>query len=108
MNFVPVNAVINSLAAAQSAQSRGDAERNSQEISAQQRVAQLSAGAEQVHGESSTEERDADGRLPYQRPGQRRGQDGTLPGEPAQPPVDAELLVKDPSGEVGGELDILG
>ncbi len=106
MSVVPTSGIGSLVAGVQTAQGRGDTDRAAQDIGSQQRVSQLAAGAEQVQGEATTHERDADGRLPYQRPGQRQaaGDAPAIEHDATQP----DHLVKDPTGQTGTELDLVG
>ncbi|MGE0608723.1 MAG: hypothetical protein AB7O62_16635 [Pirellulales bacterium] len=106
MSLIPTSGIGHIVAGVQAAQGRGDPDRAAQEIGSQQRVSQLAAGAEQVNGEASTHERDADGRLPYQQQNTRqKSADGNEAASDADP---SAPLPKDPTGQTGTTLDLTG
>jgi type II secretory pathway pseudopilin PulG len=94
------------------AQSQGtDVQRAQQESTHQAREAQAGEKAQQASGVGQTEQdeaaadRDADGRRPWEQPpGARPDASGAARSEP---PPDQPVSV-DPTGERGGQLDLLG
>lgn len=113
MSLVPISNVVNIVAGTAIAQTRGDADRAQHDLTNQQRVVQsgarseAAAGIDETNGDKSTHERDADGRLPYQRPNQPADQ--PIPSSSDAPAASQPLLqVQDPTGETGNELDVLG
>lgn len=67
------------------------------------RQAEAAAGIGQTEEDSQAAERDADGRRLWEAPTEKREGEG----EPSQEDP-ATPLSKDPAGEAGGELDLLG
>lgn len=104
--------ILGGIAGAPLAQTKGaDAERAEQDVSNQQRQvtnelkAEAAAGIAETDGKQhETNERDADGRRPWEFPG-RKGAPAAPEPEPqaTEPPPS-----KDPSGESGGQLDLSG
>lgn len=68
------------------------------------RQAEAAAGIGQTEEDSQASERDADGRRLWEAPPEKREPDD------AEPPTEASAtpLSKDPAGEAGGELDLIG
>ena len=67
--------------------------------------AELAAGIGQTEEDSEAQERDADGRRPWEQAAKPQPQ----PAEELPPESDAKAVrPKDPSGERGGELDLVG
>jgi hypothetical protein len=92
------------------AQTKGsDVDRTQQDASSQQRhvnnelKAEAAAGIAETDGqEHQTNERDADGRRPWELPAKKKA------APAAEAEVDAEPQSKDPSGDSGGQLDLTG
>jgi hypothetical protein len=68
------------------------------------RQAEAAAGIGETEEDSQASERDADGRRLWEAPPEKREEDG----EPPTAESSATLLGKDPAGEAGGQLDLLG
>jgi hypothetical protein len=75
------------------------------ETKAEQRAEQ-SAGIGQTEEDSQAGERDADGRRPWEHPTSKPAATETPATTPAT--TDVPALVKDPTGERGSELDLVG
>lgn len=106
MSIGPLGPIAPSLAATSQAQAKSDAEtsqvvRDNQERRvAGDRQAEMAAGIGETDGENhQTEERDADGRRPWEIPPTRRKDSES---EEHQPPP------SDPRGELGRLLDLSG
>lgn len=109
MQLGPLGQISASAAGAPLAQSKGtELDRTHQESAAHQRQIRTeqqaadAAGIGQTDGqEHQTDERDADGRLPWE-----------IPARPANPqgeqPEDSPSRCPDPSGTTGTHLDLLG
>jgi hypothetical protein len=126
MSIGPLPPVITSAAGAPLAQTQGPEVERAQHASsvAQQQAqgqqkAETAAGIGEADGaDHQTGERDADGRLPWQRRRNRAGQPGAaarrdIPaaeGPPSSPPPEPEPppSPKDPSGQSGSLLDLAG
>ena len=82
---------------------RGEADQ-AREIEAA-RQAEAAAGIGETEEDSQASERDADGRRPWEGPPQK----GKEHQEDGPPLASSEApLSKDPAGDAGGELDLLG
>jgi hypothetical protein len=101
--------IAGSVSGAPLAQAKGsDIERTGQDAAAQQRVVETQQKAEAAGGvgepdmeDHQTADRDADGRLPWQRPSAQQA--AAKPGDaPPSPPP------KDPTGQSGNLLDLSG
>ncbi len=107
MQVGPLGNVAAGAAGAALAQTKGtELDRTQQDLAAHQRRIQTeqqaaeAAGIGQTDGqEHQTDERDADGRLPWQ-----------MPNRPAQnpPPPTPPCRPEDPTGTAGTQLDLLG
>ena len=100
--------MIGSLAATPLPQKAADADKIQRDAIDQSRVAQAETAAEAAAGIGETEEdsqaaeRDADGRRLWEAPPNKQADD-------AAPATDSSpQLSKDPTGEAGGELDLVG
>lgn len=105
--------MIGSAAGAPAAQSHGsDVQRTQQDVAGQTRAAQMDQKAEQASGVGQTEqheqanERDADGRRPWELGGRPAVDDAEATGEPSG--STGPLKAKDPSGLAGRHLDLQG
>jgi hypothetical protein len=68
------------------------------------RQAEAAAGIGQTEEDSQAAERDADGRRPWEAPpGEKKSPDAEI-----SPAVGSTPLSKDPAGDAGGELDLVG
>ena len=67
------------------------------------RQAEAAAGIGQTEEDSQASERDADGRRLWEAPPEKREEEGEPSTEASTTPHS-----KDPAGEAGGELDLLG
>jgi hypothetical protein len=104
-------ALISGLSSTPLSQRTAEADKAQQSATEQSRSAEASERAELAAGIGQTEEdngatdRDADGRRLWERPAEKK------PGQPlsaAAPPPPAAVLSKDPTGQCGGELDLVG
>ncbi|MEX2173434.1 MAG: hypothetical protein WD872_03675 [Pirellulaceae bacterium] len=100
--------IIGGLATAAQSQRTAEVDRAGREAAERARETQSELKAESASGigeteeDSQTSERDADGRRLWERPPQ-----AGHPGQPA-PEDAASPTGKDPTGESGGELDLVG
>jgi hypothetical protein len=98
---------IGSFAAAPATQRTSDADKTQQATTEQSRAdaaaeyAEKAAGIGETREESEADDRDADGRRLWERPDQRK-EDETAPVSPEAPPA------IDPTGTMGGQLDLTG
>lgn len=103
---------VSSVAGSSLAQTKGsELERTGMEVAGHERQQDVGRKAENAQGigatdgeEHQTAERDADGRRLWEAP---LGEKKSAAGELASPQAD-EHRAKDPSGESGGQLDLLG
>jgi hypothetical protein len=101
--------IIASLATSGYAQRTADVERLERDTSDQSRVADSNAKAEKAAGigepeeEAPIEDRDADGRQPWELSDHREGASAV-----ATPPETEPVTAKDPHGESGNLLDVSG
>jgi hypothetical protein len=102
--------MIGSLASGAAAQRTSESDKASRESVGQTRAADAAQRAENAAGIGQTEEdsqaadRDADGRRPWEHPSAK-----SPPAEQvAEAATDQARLSKDPTGESGAELDLLG
>lgn len=99
-----------SVAGAPLSQTRGGDVERAQQSTASERVAEADKRSEQASGIGTTEEdqeageRDADGRRMYEDSSQQQSQEGTT--EPAKLPEPPKA--KDPTGQAGTQLDLMG
>lgn len=101
---------VGSVAGLPLAQTRGaEADRAAQETAQRDRAQHSAAQAEQAAGigatdgeEHAPQERDADGRRPWELPADKRPDSGADPAAESLPPTGA----KDPSGVAGSQLDL--
>jgi hypothetical protein len=102
--------IVGGLAASPLSQRTAETDRADREAADQAREAKTSEKAEQAAGigqteeDSGAQERDADGRRPWEHPAQPQPTDA----EAAHLPAESSILAKDPSGERGSEIDLLG
>jgi hypothetical protein len=102
--------IVGGLAGSPLSQRTAETDRAEREESDQAREAKTSQRAEQAAGigqteeDSGAQERDADGRRPWEHPAQPQPPDA----EAAPLPEESAILAKDPSGERGSELDLVG
>jgi hypothetical protein len=100
--------VLGSLAATPLPQKAADADKVQRDATDQSRSTQTEIAAEAAAGIGETEEdsqaaeRDADGRRLWEAPPKKQAEDAIPSADPAQ------QLSKDPSGDAGGELDLVG
>jgi hypothetical protein len=103
--------IVGGLAGSPLSQRTGETERAGRESTEQSRESQAAEKAEQAAGIGQTEEdsqaseRDADGRRPWEHP--TRPKAAVAASEQPEPEA-SPGLAKDPSGERGGELDVVG
>jgi hypothetical protein len=106
---IPSLGIVGSFAAAPAAQRAADVERTQQETSEQARVERATERAEEAAGIGQTEEdaeaqeRDADGRRLWEQT-PKNAASSDEPAAAEAPPHRA----KDPSGQCGGQLDVVG
>jgi hypothetical protein len=100
--------ILGSLAATPLPQKAADTDKVQRDATDQSRAAQGELAAEAAAGIGETEEdsqaaeRDADGRRLWEAPPKKQPAETPAPADPAP------QLSKDPSGEAGGELDLVG
>lgn len=102
--------IVGGLAGTPLPQRAAEADKAQRETTEQTRAAQAVERAEQAAGigeteeDSQTSERDADGRRPWEEPVRAKEK------KPAMPAIEEASFAraKDPSGECGGELDVVG
>lgn len=103
--------IVGGLAGAPLSQRAAEVERAEREAADQARESQADKRAEQASGIGQTEEdsqaseRDADGRRPWEHPAEKKPESPDLP-----PPADAAgpVRAKDPTGNSGSQLDLVG
>ncbi len=108
MQLGPLGNIAASAAGAPLAQTKGaELDRTHQDSASHQRRVQTEQKAEDAAGigqtdgeEHQTDERDADGRLPWEIPNR--------PQQSPEEPASASSRPKDPTGETGAQLDLLG
>jgi hypothetical protein len=100
--------LIGSFATSSAAQRAGDVEKVERDTADRARQTESNMAAEDAAGighteqESEASDRDADGRRPWELPAHaNRQEDDTASASPAH-------VVKDPTGQTGGTLDLLG
>ena len=110
MSIGSLNSIPASLAGTQLAQQSGDVERAKQDVASQQRATQAAdqaddaAGIGKTDGEGhDTNERDADGRRPWEIAAAKQRAAGSANEDPA-----AAVQSKDPTGQSGNTLDLTG
>jgi hypothetical protein len=108
MTIIPTG-ILGAAAGAGLAQRAGnEVDRAKQEAVAQQRQAELAqkaenaAGIGQTNEDQEAQERDADGRRPWEIDGQKPAEKDSDPSQ------DASHRPRDPSGQRGGTLDLTG
>ncbi len=101
--------IIGGLASSATAQRAADAERVERNTTDQARQsasaekAENAAGIGQTEEDSQTSERDADGRRLWERPTTPNKSPAPLPTDSVLPPIS-----KDPTGNCGNQLDLVG
>jgi hypothetical protein len=118
MSIGSMAGIAGSAAGAPLAQTKGaDADRVQQEMGAAQHAAASETKAEAAAGvgeadgqEHQTADRDADGRLPWQRPAPAQPADPASEERLTEPPSSAAAIpaAKDPAGQSGNLLDLRG
>jgi hypothetical protein len=103
--------IVGGLAGSPLTQRTAETDRAERESADQAREAKADLRAEQAAGigqtaeDSEAQERDADGRRPWEHPHQPK--EGVVKDASVEPEA-MPVLAKDPSGERGGELDLVG
>jgi hypothetical protein len=104
--------IVGGLAGTPLTQRTAETERAERESADQAREAKAENRAEQAAGigqtaeDSEAQERDADGRRPWEHPSGKHAPPAESP--PIAAATSAPTLAKDPSGGCGGELDLVG
>ncbi len=108
MNVVPLGGIISGAAGAPLAQVNGsETERTQRDGTIRERrvttekTADAAAGIGTTDADQETSERDADGRMFWEHPGEKDSINEELPAE-------AKRQAKDPSGSSGNALDLTG
>jgi hypothetical protein len=102
--------IVGGLAGTSLPQRAAEADKTQRETTEQTRAAQAAERAEQAAGigeaeeDSQTSERDADGRRPWEESVHAKKKEAVVPAAEEA----AFARAKDPSGERGGELDVVG
>jgi type II secretory pathway pseudopilin PulG len=104
--------IIGGLASTTAPQRAAETERAERQSVDQARTAETAERAENAAGigqteeDSQTSERDADGRRPWEKPTTDKKTTAKKPDDTATDPLSP--LAKDPTGECGGQLDLVG
>src|SRR5436190_8441229 len=109
MSIGPLGGIVGSLAGTPMSQTRGSEQaKAAQDAKAQERRATAdahatdAAGVGRADGEGhESHDRDADGRMPWERPAERKG-----PEVADESPAEDTPAAKDPAGEAGTTLDL--
>lgn len=117
MSIGPLGGVIGSAAGAPLSQTKGsETERAAREGAAQdnrvasEKHADAASGIGTTEEDQGAEDRDADGRRLWEDPADDDGEQDEHPPQeqPETPPQPTDKRVKDPKGEAGSRLDLLG
>lgn len=104
--------IVGGLAGTPISQRAGEVDRAERETADQAREAKAENLAEQAAGigqtaeDSEAQERDADGRRPWERPVEKKTTEKAPEAESAS--AEDPARAKDPTGDRGGELDLVG